>query len=229
LALFIAQRVGRRSGGGVGVTVYQHPSELERALAALEKDLLLDAGPQISTVRNYNFAILPYAPDLEFRLRQSIHTLCGTLRDAGWTTASIALHSLLLNRLRAEGPEFVERMIEREKRLAKSADPWRGLTALKERIVSLIEGPSGLARDVVHEIRRILAENPDAERTVVFLGRAGALYPFFRTSSLLKHIAGHTDNVPVVLLYPGKVVGESGLSFMGILPADRDYRPRIYR
>jgi hypothetical protein len=35
--------------------------------------------------------------------------------------------------------------------------------------------------------------------------------------------------VPVVLLYPGKVVGETGLSFMGVLPADRDYRPRIYR
>jgi hypothetical protein len=32
-----------------------------------------------------------------------------------------------------------------------------------------------------------------------------------------------------VLLYPGKVVGETGLSFMGVLAPDRDYRPRIYR
>jgi len=64
---------------------------------------------------------------------------------------------------------------------------------------------------------------------VIFLGRAGGLYPFLRTSALLKHVAGHTQNVPIVLLYPGKVVGESGLSFMGLLPADRDYRPRIYR
>ena len=61
------------------------------------------------------------------------------------------------------------------------------------------------------------------------MGRAGALYPFFRTSALLKHVAGHTKNVPVVLLYPGTLVGETGLSFMGVLPADRDYRPRIYR
>jgi hypothetical protein len=82
---------------------------------------------------------------------------------------------------------------------------------------------------VIREVNRILDENPESERIVIFLGRAGALYPFFRTSSLLKHVAGHTRNVPVVLLYPGSVTEDGGLSFMGILPADRDYRPRIYR
>ena len=71
--------------------------------------------------------------------------------------------------------------------------------------------------------------NPDkAERTLVFVGRAGALYPFFRVSALLKHLDGRTRNVPVVLLYPGDRKGDAGLSFMGELPADRDYRPRIY-
>jgi hypothetical protein len=75
----------------------------------------------------------------------------------------------------------------------------------------------------------ILGDSANPNRTVIFLGRAGALYPFFRTSALLKHVAGHTRNVPAVLLYPGRVVGDSGLSFMGVLPADRDYRPRIYR
>lgn len=211
------------------MNIYQHPSDLERAVDALRGDLLLSAGPQISTVRNYNFAILPYAPDLEFRLRQRIHRLCGELRDGGWTTGTIALHSLLLSRLRAEEPGFVDSLIQREKRLWRETDPWRGLTTLKERVVTLIEGPKGIALDVVREIERILKENPGAERTVIFLGRAGGLYPFLRTSALLKHIAGHTHDVPIVLLYPGKVVGENGLSFMGLLPADTDYRPRIYR
>jgi len=32
----------------------------------------------------------------------------------------------------------------------------------------------------------------------------------------------------VVLLYPGERRGEAGLSFMGELAPDRDYRPRIY-
>jgi hypothetical protein len=211
------------------MSVYQHPGELDRSIGALEKDLLRPEGPQISTVRNYNFAILPYAPDHEFKLRREVNRLCAELRQAGWATGVIPLHKLLLDRLRAEGPEFIEAMIQREKRLAGASDPWRGLNSLKERVVSLIEGPDGLAADVIREVKRILDENPDSDRTVIFLGRAGALYPFFRTSSLLKHVAGHTRNVPVVLLYPGKVDDEGGLSFMGILAADRDYRPRIYR
>lgn len=213
------------------MSTYQHPSALTRAVQALSRDLLGDEGPQISTVRNYNFAILPYDPAEEFELRERIDRLSEELRRSGWNTATIPLHALLLRRLRAQGEEFIEALIQREKRLARSkGDPGRGLRTLKERVVNLIEGPDGLAQDVIVEIHRILAENPEgAERTVIFLGRAGALYPFFRTSALLKHVAGHTRNVPVVLLYPGKVVGESGLSFMGVLPPDRDYRPRIYR
>lgn len=212
------------------MSTYHHPSELERAIDALRRDLLRDEGPQISTVRNYNFAILPYDPEHELPLRRAIHDLSETLRDAGWTTGTIPLRALLLARLRAEGSDFVETMIQREKRLAKASDPWRGLSTLKERVMTLLEGPDGLAADVIREIHRILDERSDnPDRTVIFLGRAGALYPFFRTSALLKHVAGHTRNVPVVLLYPGKVVGESGLSFMGVLQPDRDYRPRIYR
>ena len=46
--------------------------------------------------------------------------------------------------------------------------------------------------------------------------------------ALLKHIDGRTKNIPVVLLYPGKREDQNGLSFMCELPADRDYRPRIY-
>ncbi len=212
------------------MTVYQHPTALGRSLAALRADLLRPEGPQVSTVRNYNFAILPYEPENEYALRKAISELTAELRDQGWTTGIIALHSLLLARLRKEGLQFVQALIDREKRLIKAADPWRGLRTLKERVATLIEGPDGLAQDVISEVTRILDEHPDnLEKTVIFLGRAGALYPFLRTSALLKHVAGHTRNVAVVLLYPGQVVGETGLSFMGVLPADRDYRPRIYR
>jgi hypothetical protein len=212
------------------MSTFQHPTEIRLAVEALKHDLLGDDGPAISTVRNYNFAILPYEPEHEFSLRAAICRLSEELHDAGWSTGTIPLHALLLGRVRAEGDEFVEAMVRREKQLSASRDPSRGLRTLKERIVSLLEGPEGLAADVIREIHRIIDEAPGkTDRTVIFLGRAGALYPFFRTSALLKHVAGHTRNVPVVLLYPGKVVGDTGLSFMGVLPADRDYRPRIYR
>jgi len=66
------------------------------------------------------------------------------------------------------------------------------------------------------------------ERTLALVGRAGALYPFFRSSALLKHLDGRTRNVPVVLLYPGGRRGPTSLSFMDMLEPDSDYRPRIY-
>lgn len=217
------------------MSTFIHPGQLERAVESLRKDLLLQGGPQISTVRNYNFAILPYDPSKEFDLRERIQLLSQELRDAGWNTATIALHSLLLQRLRALGNDYLQATISREKRLYEKGVE-RSLDHIKNKVVDEIEGPNGLAADVVREIERLLKPDagqpsglPKANRTVIFIGRAGALYPFFRTSALLKHMADHTRNVPIVLLYPGDLVGDTGLSFMGVLPADRDYRPRIYR
>lgn len=215
------------------MSTFHHDSALERTFKALRKDLLREGGAQISTTRNYNFAILPYDPGEEFKLRAQVSRLSAELRDAGWSVATIALHTLLLERLRGTGDEYLESLIQREKRLStKSAE--RALNHLREKVVEEIEGPDGLAADVVREVEKLLNENPEnRDRTVVFIARAGALYPFFRTSALLKHVADHTQNVPVILLYPGTVSGDAGrgdagLSFMGKLPPDRDYRPRIY-
>ncbi|MCC6559681.1 MAG: DUF1788 domain-containing protein, partial [Polyangiaceae bacterium] len=87
----------------------------------------------------------------------------------------------------------------------------------------------GLAADVARVVGDFADRHPEhVDRALVLIGRAGALYPFFRTSALLKHIDGRTRNLPVVLLYPGKRRDVTALSFMGELEPDRDYRPRIY-
>ena len=118
--------------------------------------------------------------------------------------------------------------MNRERRLYDK-DPDRALAHLRDKIAPHIEGPEGIAADVARLINAFAAEHPDrADRTLVLLGRAGALYPFFRSSALLKHIDGKTKNIPVVLLYPGERKDTTALSFMGELDADRDYRPRIY-
>lgn len=208
---------------------YRPDPPLARIFDALEKDLLREGGPQISVTRNYNFAIVPYSPEDEFPVRRHVSTLCDKLRDRGWITATIALNTLLFNRLRGLDGEDLEALIAREKRLARR-DPKRALDHVGEKVVQLIEGPEGLAADVAQEVKKLLEAHPeDRDHMVVFIARAGSLYPFFRTSALLKHVADHTQNVPVVLLYPGTIVGETGLRFMGKLPSDRDYRPRIYR
>jgi hypothetical protein len=203
-------------------------TDIDEGVRALKADLLGPDGPRISTTRKYNFAILPYHPSNELKLRARIKTLSEELRAEGWSVLSIALHRLLLDRLRRLEPDHLASVIAREKRLY-CKDPERALTHLTEFLSRHIEGPDGLATDVAKTIADFKSQlpSPDAP-AVAFIGRAGALYPFFRTSALLRHIDGHTGDVPVILLYPGERRGLSALSFMGELTPDRDYRPRIY-
>ena len=203
-------------------------TQLDEAFVALRKDLVNENGPQISTMRNYRFAIVPYPPRDEYKLRTHVQSLVSDLTANGWVVLTISLQKLLLKRLRKFGPDTLERMIAGERRTAHIS-PERGLNYLSQKVCNEIEGPDGIAADVCREIREFVDANPDkAERTLVIVGRAGALYPFFRTSSLLKHIDGRTQNVPVVLLYPGDRRGDTALSFMGVVNPDGDYRPRIY-
>jgi Domain of unknown function (DUF1788) len=210
-----------------------HRTSLEEAVQALRRDLLAEGGPRISTMRNYRFAILPYRPVDEFKLRKLIRRLSDDLKAEGWSVLSISLQKLLLDRIRSSGDQEVRRLIDRERKLFQKGPglggPERALDDLRQTIAQHVEGPSGIAADVIKLIDGFAEAAPeDADRTLVLLGRAGALYPFFRSSALLKHIDGKTRNIPVVLLYPGERRDTTALSFMGELPSDRDYRPRIY-
>ncbi len=205
-----------------------HKSPLQEAMAALRDDLVHEDGPRISTMRNYRFAIVPYDPSDEFKLRAEVQKLSNELVSYGWVVLSISLQKLLLDRVRAQGEEWLDWTIESERDFA-DFDLERGLNSLKDELTPLIEGPDGLAADCARIIQAHTDAHPDqADRTLVLIGRAGALYPFFRSSALLRHLDGRTGNVPVVLLYPGDRRGTTGLSFMGIHSPDNDYRPRIY-
>lgn len=205
--------------------------DLTWTLKALEQDLVDENGPRISTMRNYRFAIAVYDPAEEFDLRKGLSALSGRLTREGWVVHTISLHRVLLERLRRDlGEKNIERIIAREKRLAaRPGGVERAASYLNEKITLLVEGPDGIAADVAAEIDTLIEENAErADRIVVFIARTGALYPFMRTSALLKHIDGRTHNLPVVLFYPGSRDGERGLSFMKVLPAFGDYRPQIY-
>jgi hypothetical protein len=201
---------------------------IQSAIASLRRDLIHEDGPQISTMRNYRFAIVQYRPEDEFALRGEVQRLSADLVASGWMVLSISLQRLLADRLRAQGEDWRRRVIENERRTA-SIERGRGLNYLKSKIAPLVEGPDGIAADCSRLIADQAARHPDkVDRMLALIGRAGALYPFFRSSALLRHIDGRTQNVPVVLLYPGERRGATGLSFMGMIDPDHDYRPRIY-
>ena len=201
---------------------------LVESLAALKQDLIDGDGPRISTMRNYRFAILQYKPEEEFELRRKVQQLSRELEQGGWVVLTISLQKLLYSRLREQGDEWLKRIINREREF-RTIDPARGLNDLKKNIGPLIEGPDGISADCARIISDFADANPDrVDRTVALVGRAGSLFPFFRSSALLKHLDGKTRQVPVILLYPGERRGQTSLSFMGELNPDSDYRPRIY-
>jgi hypothetical protein len=208
--------------------LFQQRGKVGEAFDALRRDLIHEDGPRISTMRNYRFAIVQYKPEEEFELRGEVQRLSSDLAANGWIVFSLDLQKILFDRIRSQGEEWIDRVVQMEKRFSQIEDE-RGLNYLKSKLTPLIEGPDGIAADCSRIIRTYVEQNPDkVERTLALIGRAGALYPFFRSSALLRHLDGRTDNVPVVLLYPGERRGTTGLSYMGILNPDNDYRPRIY-
>lgn len=205
---------------------------LQNAFAALRRDLLAEEGPRISTMRNYRFAILPHRPEREFEVRRLARKLGDELKAKhGWEVLDIDLHACLVQRLRTKlRAEELQSLIQSERRLAgKAQDALRPLSRLGGPLSRLLEGEQGLVSDVIREIGEFADRYPERQdKTLIWIRRLGSLYPFIRTSSLLRHLDGKTRQIPVVLLYPGEQKGPTALSFMGELEPDRDYRPRIY-
>lgn len=201
---------------------------LKERVDELRRDLLNENGIQISTMGNFPFAILQYEPEDEFLMRELIHGLVNELRQNGWRVKNISLIDLMLKHIHDEGgQEILQEVIGGEKRLFQRKGIQRSLSYLKQTISPDLEGAEGLAADVIKEIQTLVA-NDEAGQTLIFISRAGALYPFYRTSGLLRYLDGKTGRVPVILLYPGTRPGVTSLSFMGEYEADSDYRPRIY-
>jgi hypothetical protein len=72
-----------------------------------------------------------------------------------------------------------------------------------------------------------MPDEPNPLRDIVFILRTGALFPVYRTFSLLEQLKGRVT-VPAVLFYPGDLDGAAGLRFMGVLAAEHNYRPKIF-
>jgi len=202
---------------------------MKTRLAQLRKDLLDPAGPAISTNRSYPFAIFHYSPTEEFEARAEVGSLAQELQVKGWRVRTVDLFAVLADYLaEQEGGQLVQAWIDEEKLQYRSyGNDWsKALDSLSNALGGVFESIQGYPGRVLAQIQEAAAGS-DPLRTVVFLSRVGALYPFYRTSSLLRFIDTGVK-VPTVVLYPGQRDDNQYLSFMGMMNADRDYRPRIY-
>jgi hypothetical protein len=190
-------------------------SDLERRIRQdLESVLELpDPRQRISAYHDMPYALFRYDPEEEFALRNEVTLLETRLVQKGKRIKRISLSECLDEAMRAQRP--LEEWFGAEKE--------QGVETIVETVHSVLSEYSPLV-DLV-AVR--MPEDADPLRDIVFILRTGALFPVYRTFSLLEQLKGRV-RVPTVLFYPGDLDGAAGLRFMGVLDAEHNYRPKIF-
>ena len=169
---------------------------------------------QLSAYHDMPYAIFRYPPEEEFGVRRQVSLLRTRLEQLGKGVTIISLADCLAEALAAEGMN-IEALIDAEKTV--------GLEATVETLFQILSEYQPLDELVARRI----PPKADPLRQVIFILRAGALFPMYRTSALLEQLKGKVF-VPAVLFYPGDLDGAAGLRFMGVLDAEHNYRPKIF-
>jgi hypothetical protein len=182
--------------------------DLEPILASV------DPRGSLSAYHDMPYGIFRYPPEAEFDLRAELDLLAIRLENQGKRVTRISLAECLTAALDAEGID-----------VASIADVERstGTQAMIETVFSVLAE----AQPLVDIVTARVPEDQSPQKDIVLIHRAGALFPVYRTHALLEQLKGRLT-VPAVLFYPGQLDGPTGLSFMGVLDPDPNYRPRIF-
>jgi hypothetical protein len=191
------------------------PDWKERLTQQLEPALKQpDPRQQISAYHDMPYAIFRYPPEEELAVRREIALLRTRLEQLGKRVTVVSLAQCLAEALEVEGMG-PEALVDAEKSV--------GLDATVETVFQILSEYQPLDELVARRI----PDDAKPQRDLVFIVRAGALFPMYRTSALLEQLKGKVQ-VPAVLFYPGELDGAAGLRFMGVLDAEHNYRPKIF-
>jgi hypothetical protein len=172
-----------------------------------------DPREKISAYHDMPYALFRYDPEQEFSLRREITMLMTRLTQKGKRVTRISLAQCLHAAITSE----------------RSLEDWyqaeRGGTV--EETVQTITNILEERAPLVDLVAKQMPAAPDPRADVVLINRTGALFPVYRTFSLLEQLKGRVL-VPTILFYPGDLDGASGLRFMGVLDAEHNYRPKIF-
>ena len=174
---------------------------------------LLDPRQRISAYHDMPYALFRYEPDEEFELRKQVTLLETRLTQKGKRIKRISLAECLDESMRSQRPLEDWFAAERE----------QGTDTIVETVHSVLSRYAPL----VDLVAARMPDEPNPLRDIVFIVRTGALFPVYRTFSLLEQLKGRVI-VPTVLFYPGDLDGAAGLRFMGVLAAEHNYRPKIF-
>jgi hypothetical protein len=172
-----------------------------------------DPRQRISAYHDMPYALFRYDPEDEFALRSELTLLQTRLEQKSKRVIRISLADCLFTAL--ESVNSLDAWFEAERA--------EGVDNVIQTISNVLDSHTPLVDLVADQ----MPGNPDPRSDVVLINRTGALFPVYRTFSLLEQLKGRVV-APTVLFYPGHLDGASGLRFMGVLEAEHNYRPKIF-
>ena len=185
----------------------------DRIKQVLEPVLELpDPRTRIGSYHDMPYAIFRYDPEEEFALRGQVGLLQTRLELRGKRVTRISLAECLDVAMRSQRP--LEEWFAAEREMGD------------ETVVETVHAVLSDYTPLVELVAERMPTDPDPLHDIVFILRTGALFPVYRTFSLLEQLKGRV-HVPTILFYPGDLEGASGLRFMGVLDAEHNYRPKI--
>ena len=170
---------------------------------------------RLSTTEVPPYFVYAYDPTDEYRARSDMSDLQLSLSAHDVHCVSISLADLFWEAIEESGD--YDAIVDEE--MAYPNDP-AGLERVHQTINEILRDEPNLSQRVMARMENL------PTRSVAFLYRAGALYPAYRTSSLLEDLRERLM-APVVLMYPGHLAGGVGLSFMGKCEPAHGYRAKI--
>lgn len=190
-------------------------NDLEHRLRTILEPILEMREPRekLSAYHDMPYALFQYDPEDEFELRKQVTLLETRLTQKGKRVFRISLAECLDEAMKSQNPLDAWFTAERE----------QGLETVVETVHAVLAEYAPLVELVVKRMPPDL----EAARDVVFILRTGALFPAYRTFSLLEQLKGRVA-APTILFYPGTRDGAAGLRFMGVLEPEHNYRPKIF-
>ena len=172
-----------------------------------------DPRTKLSAYHDMPYELFRYDPEDEFELRKQVTLLETRLTQKGKRIKRISLADCLDEAMRSQ--RSLQEWFDAERD--------QGIETTVETVHSVLSDYAPL----VDLVEARLPPDPDPLRDIVFLTRAGSLFPVYRCHTLLEQMHGRLT-VPAVLFYPGTLDGAVGLKFMGVIDADPNYRPKIF-
>lgn len=176
-----------------------------------------DPRPEISAYKDMPLCIFRYEAASEFALRQELTLLKTRLEQKGKRITCISLMDCMIEALAMAGVSLDE-LIDNEKMLGRN-----GHRTVAQTIHKVLSEYVPLDQVILGKV----PSDGDPLRDILWITRAGALYPCYRTSTLIEHFQAKLE-IPGVLFYPGEIIPPAGLSFMGVHEAEHNYRAKVF-